>query len=453
MLEGLAGDDFRRGLVRRRDDTIRGFLTDVRHAVETGLHLAATDGEVHRAILRVNHDVGDGQRGAANEFFLGADVAGALCLEADGVDLTPAPIEDVERFLILGRELGAVTEGDAGGRAWSDVQGGGEAVRVEFRVLARAVAPAVLAAADDVVHAGGAIPGGVEVVLHVGVVREQVAVMIDRATVDITEATRKGLEGLSVLADTVDDTAWGEHVTVMAASVRHAGQEMVVAPERRDGRGSGGLGLDGVVTGDEVEALLVLGDDDLVDAVVAAGFDRAQELDLVNLVIRVAVAESVEAARNLLLVIVDAGVEGAERPDHTVDRADIDRHLLDVGGLERLASGGRGESVEIAILVAGVDAAFVVGAKRDPGALGVARDGVEELNLEAGRGFDAVNRRGLILTDGFAGVRVGRRLLGRSLSLGLRRCVLGGALRRGLLGCRRDDALRIARDLVLLEGE
>ena len=203
-------------------------------------------------------------------------------LEGDGVDLTPAPIEDVERFLILVWELGAVTESDTGGRARADVQGGGQAVRVEFGILARAVAPAVFTAADDVVHAGGAVPGGIEVVLHVGVVSEQVAVAVDRAAVDITEATGKGLEGLSILADAVDDATRGKHVTVMAASVRHAGEEMVIAPERCDGRGGGGLGLDGVVAGDQVEALLVLGDDDFVDAVVAAGFDRAEELDLVD---------------------------------------------------------------------------------------------------------------------------------------------------------------------------
>ena len=130
-------------------------------------------------------------------------------------------------------------------------------------------------------------------------------------------------------------------------------------------------------------------------------------------------ATTTEAAGDLL-VIIDAGVEGAERPDHAVDRVDVDRHLLDVGGFERLAGGRRGEAIGspyCAVLVAGVDAAFVVGTKRDPRALGIARDGVEELDLEAGRGFDAVNRCGLVLADGLAGVGVvGRGLLGvRSL--------------------------------------
>ena len=447
FLEGLAGDDLggrRRCLVL---DGVGRFLAGVGHAVEAGLDLAAADGEVHRAVLRVDQEVGDGQRGSADEVGLGADIARALGLEVDGVDLAPAPIHDEERFLILGGELRAVTEGDTGGRAGADVHGGGQVVRIEFRVLAGAVAPAVFAAADDVVDAGRAIPRGVEVVLHVGVVREQVAGAVDGAAVDVAEAAGEGLEGLPVLADAVDDAARGEHVAVMAAAVRHAGQEMVVAPERRDGRGGGGLGLDGVVAGDQVEALLVLGDDDLVDAVVAAGFDRAQQLDLVDLIVAVAVAQSVEAARDLLLVVVDAGVKRAEGPDHAVDGADVDRHLPDVGRLERLAGGRGGEAVEVAVLVAGVDAAFVVGAKRDPGSLDVARDGIEELYLESGRGLDAVDRRGFVLADRLAGIGVGRCLLGRSLG----RSFVG--LRSGLLGRRRHDALGVARDLVLLEGE
>ena len=113
-----------------------------------------------------------------------------------------------------------------------------------------------------------------------------------------------------------------------------------------------------------------------------------------------------------------------------------------------MASRRGGEAIEIAVLVAGVDAAFVVGTKRDPGPLDIARDGVKELNLEAGRGFDAVNRRGLVLADGLTGIGVA--FLGRGFGFRLG----GSGLGRGLLArCWRDDALRIARDLVLLEGE
>ena len=250
---------------------------------------------------------------------------------------------------------------------------------------------------------------------------------------------------------------------------------MVVTPERRDGRGRRGLGLHGVVAGDEVEALLVLGHDDLVDAVVAAGFDGAEELHLVDLVVAVAVAEAIEAAGDLLLVIVDAGIEGAERPHHAVDGANAHRHLLDVVGLEGLAGGGGREAVEVAILVAGVDAAFVVGAQRDPGTERFSRDGIEQLDLEAFGGLDAVDGRGFVLADGLAGIGLGG-LLGRSLGFGLRlgRGLggVGGELEEGLGGGLHDrlsllgrgllrlglgrgflDLLRVARDRVLLQGE
>ena len=395
--------------------------------------------------------VGDGQRGAEDEVLLGAGIAGALRLEVHGVDLAPAPIHDVERILIFRRELRAVTEGDAGGRARSDVHGGGQVVGVEFGILAGAVAPAVFAAADDVVHARGAIPRGVEVILHVGVVREEVAGAVQRAAVDVAEAAGEGLEGLTILADAVDDAAGREDVTVVTATVRHAGEEMVIAPERRDRRGGGGLGLDGVVAGDQVEALLVRGDDHLVDAVIAAGLDVAEEFDLVDLVVAVAVAQAVEAAGDLLFVIVHAGVERAEGPGHAVDGADVHRHLLDVGGLEGLASRWGGEAVEVAVLVAGVDASFVVRAKGHPGALFGAGDGVEQFDLEAGGGLDAADGGGLVLADGLAGV-AGRSLLRRGLGLALGRS-FGGGLRGGLLGSRGDDALRVARDGALVEGD
>ena len=172
LLEGLAGEDFGgRGFMIILD-RVRGFLAGVGHAVEARLDLAAADGEIHRAVLRVDEEVGDGQRRTADEVGLGAGVAGALGLEVDGVDFAPAPIHDEERFLILGGELGAVAERDTGGRTGTDVHGGREGVGVELGILAGAVAPAVFAAADDVVHARGAIPRGIKVVLHVGVIRE-----------------------------------------------------------------------------------------------------------------------------------------------------------------------------------------------------------------------------------------------------------------------------------------
>ena len=60
FLEGLARDDFGGRARRLVFDGVGRLLADVRHAVKTRLYLATTDGEIHRAILRVNQDIGDG---------------------------------------------------------------------------------------------------------------------------------------------------------------------------------------------------------------------------------------------------------------------------------------------------------------------------------------------------------------------------------------------------------
>ena len=107
-----------------RTDTGGALLADVADAVEARLHLAAADGEIHRAILGVDERIGHGQGSAGHELFLRGGVAGALRGEVDGVDLAPAPIEGIEGLLVLGRELGAVAEGHARRRTGADVEGG-----------------------------------------------------------------------------------------------------------------------------------------------------------------------------------------------------------------------------------------------------------------------------------------------------------------------------------------
>ena len=101
------------GRAREHIDPRGAFLADITHAVEAGLHLAAADGEIHRAIFRVDEGVGDGQGATGHEFFLGGGVASAFRCEVDRVDFAPAPVEGVKGLLVLGWELSAVAEGHA----------------------------------------------------------------------------------------------------------------------------------------------------------------------------------------------------------------------------------------------------------------------------------------------------------------------------------------------------
>ena len=143
---------------------------------------------------------------------------------------------------------------------------------------------------------------------------------------------------------------------------------------------------------------------------IAARLKRAEQFDLVEAVVTVAVRHAIDAALELLLVVVDAGVERAERKHHAVDGADLGGHLLDGGALQGFARGGRREAVEAAVLIARVDAAAVVSTEVDPRALLDAGHGVDEFDGEAGRDLEARNGRGLVLVDGGAdlGGAIGR---------------------------------------------
>ena len=315
------------------------------------------------------------------------------------VKFTPAPIEGEERALVFRRELGAVAEGDAGRRTGADVHNGAAVVGIELGPLARAVAPAELRTADHVVDARGPIPRGVEVILHVGVVGEELAFAIHGTVEDIAETGGVGLERFSIRRETIDDAAGREHVAHEAAAVGHAGQQVILAPVARDRRSRSELRGLGAVAGNKIQCLAIGRRHDRVDAVVAARLDGAEELDLVEAVVAIAVGDAVDAALDLALVVVDTDVERAERERHAVDRADHGGHLLDGGALQRLAGRGRREAVEPAVLIARVDAATVIGAEIDPRALLDARHGVNQLDGEAGRDLQAADRRGLVFAD------------------------------------------------------
>ena len=252
-----------------RIDGGRVFLAGVGDTIETRLDAASADREIHRAILRMDEGVGHGKGGAGDEILLHPGVARALGFEIHGIDFAPTPVEDVKGVLVFGREFRSVAEGRAGRRTGADVDGRGQIVRVELGIFSGAVAPAEFTAADDVVHAGGAIPGSVEIVFHVRVVGEELAGVIDRSVVDVAEARGDAGEMFSVPRDTVDDAAGGENVAVVAASIGHAGKKVIFAPDRRDGRGGISLGRDRVIAADEVEIVAAGHRHDGVNAVIA----------------------------------------------------------------------------------------------------------------------------------------------------------------------------------------
>ena len=196
------------------------------------------------------------------------------------------------------------------------------------RPLAGAVAIAELGAAGDVQDAGGPIPGRIDVPLHVGVVREQLAVAVEGDVERVAVAHRDELPLLPVRADAADVAAGGLLAGHEAAAVDHARQEVVLAPDLRHQR-AGGLGQVRGIAGHDVERLAVGREDHRVRAVLAPAVELAQRLDLVEPVVAVGVADAVEPAV-VPPAAVDDHVEAIERPEQPVGLADRDVDRLDL---------------------------------------------------------------------------------------------------------------------------
>ena len=198
---------FRRGV--EPGDGRGGLRTLISDTIERGLTAAAADGDVHVAVLRTNHGVGDGERLARGEDFLAGFPAAAFRREVDGVERGEGPIAREESALVGRRELGAGAHGGTGRAARADVDERRLHIERGEGVVTRAGAPAELAARGAEVDARRTVPRGAHVPLHVGVVGEDVAVRSDGAIVRIAEAGGHADPVLTVLVHAGDPAADG----------------------------------------------------------------------------------------------------------------------------------------------------------------------------------------------------------------------------------------------------
>ena len=270
------------------------FAAGVGHAIERGLAAAAADGEIHRAVFLADDRVGERHRLAGDEFlFLGLE-ARAVRLEVDRPHGAVGPVEREHGALVFRGKLRAGAEDGAGRRAGADVDGAGQRVRIIRRPAAGTGAPAVVAAADDVVDAGGHVPRRAHVPLHVGVVGEELAVGIEGDVVLVAEAAGEELDAFAVRVGFADVAAGGEDAAGVAVGVPQAGDQVVLA----DGDRAGVVEVFrdfGVVAVGEVDRFAIRAEDDAVGAVFAAAVAFADELGLVELVVAVGVPQAPEA--------------------------------------------------------------------------------------------------------------------------------------------------------------
>ena len=366
LRKGLAGG----GLARRVD-----LAAGVGHTVKGRLCSSAADGQIHRAVLRVDDHVGHRQRLAADELFHLGGVAGPLGPEVDGAELPEAPVADEEGVLILLREFRTIAERDPGGRTRSDVDDRAEAVDGGGGPLRRAVAESELRTADHVIDASGPVPGFADVPLHVRVVGEQLAVPVEGKVERVAESGRDQLPHLAIRVGARDPALGSQRV--VHETGRDAGREVVLAPVERDARGIDLRQL-GRVAADHVERLAVRREGDRVHAVLAPALDLAEQLDLVVAVVSVGVSCAIEAVGAPLVHHHIKAIEGVKqtvgaREAHP-DRLRFDRVVA--------ARGRRRQAIELAVLVGRDEPALRVDAQGHPRALGLPRHRIDQVELE-----------------------------------------------------------------------
>ena len=300
-------------------------------------------------------------------------------------------------MLILRGEFRAGAGDDAGGAAGADVERGGQVVRVVVRPFAAAAAPAVVGTADAVIHAGGAIPWAADVPLHVGIVGEELALIIEADIELVAEAVAEEFEAGAIGVHAANVAAGGEDAAGVAICIPQAREDVVFIPNFRRTAVGEAFGEFGVVAAVEVDAFAIGADDHAVQAVLAAAGHGVELGDLVVLIVAIGVLEAVEAV--VFAVFIHHDVEAVESGEQAVRFAEFDGEFFGFEVLG-LADGRNAHAVDAAVLVAGDEASFGIDGEGDPGAFLVLRHIVELLDLEAFR-HGHVSRR-----DRFGGAAV-----------------------------------------------
>ena len=99
-----------------------------------------------------------------------------------------------------------------------------------------------------------------------------------------------------------------------------------------------------------------------MDSVIAFGMHLMQQLHFVELIVAIAIGDSVDPRIHFLFVIIHADIERATRPNHPVDTANGCGHWYHIRRLHRLPCLRWCDSIESPELVANEKPSSIVGA-------------------------------------------------------------------------------------------
>ena len=241
------------------------------------------------------------------------------------------------------------------------------------------------------IHACGAIPGAADVPLHVGVVGEELALVVEGDVELVAETVAEEFHVFAIGLHAANEAAGGEFASGVAVRIPQAREDMVFVPNFRGAAGAEFLGQIGVVAAIEVDAFAIGADDHAVQAVLAAAFHGDELGGLVVLIVAIGVLEAVEAVP--LAVLVHHDVEAVEGGEQAMGLAHFDSEFF---GFERGggADGGNAHAVDAAVLVTGDEAALRIDGERHPGAFLILWHVVKFLDLEALRHGDVCRSDG-----------------------------------------------------------
>jgi hypothetical protein len=181
-----------------------------------------------------------------------------------------------------------------------------------------------------VIHARGAIPRAADVPLHVGVIGEEFALVVEGDVEFIAEAGAEELHVFAIGFHAANEAAGGEAAAGMAVRIPQAGQDVVFVPNLGRTAGAEFLRQLGVIAAIEVDAFAVRAHDHAVQAVLAAALHGDELGGLVVLIVAVGVLQAVEAV--FLAVLVHHDVEAVEGGEEAVGLAQLDGEFF---GLQR----------------------------------------------------------------------------------------------------------------------
>ena len=303
-----------------------GLITRIENAVEGRGTATAADSKVHGTVVRIDHKVGHGHGFALGEDFIVGGIGGACGGQMDGKHTAIGPVAEVHGVLVFGREFGAIAKDDTGGAAPANVGDDADGVRVIFWPLPCPPAPTEFGTVNGVGNTGRAVPGSADVVLHVGVVDEEFAMVVVGEVVGI--AVADGVEPDVVAAGLeADDKAARSFAAGVVAVVSAAWEEVVFVPvlHHIDGDVCGKVG---VVPGEVDDSFAVGAEDQGMGMVVAAHSKADEVLNFVVLVVTSAISEPEDATLGFGF---SGDVEATEGAEDAIGASDFNIESLNMG--------------------------------------------------------------------------------------------------------------------------